>query len=184
MKTKTCSKATSVIAIAISCIMAVVCCFCFLPHFIKGENVTQVGNMYPDYSFDELVEHSDAIEYCTLTEVKAPQYTVNDIGRMIITTDYIFTSKETNDDITVRLIGGSIGETTVVNEDDAYTYFLVGEDYVLFLNRYEEGIESEYHTLVTGKSSVLIFNNTDSVNSVDEKYNVSYSELQDLFMTK
>ena len=69
MKTKMCGKTTSVIAIVTSFLMAVVVCIGFIPHLLKSESVTQVGNMYPDYTFDELVNKSDAIEHCTLTEV-------------------------------------------------------------------------------------------------------------------
>ena len=84
----------------------------------------------------------------------------------------------------VRLIGGSIGETTVVNEDDAVEYFEVGKDYILFLNRHKNGHESEYATLVTGKSSVFIFDSVESVSSVDEKYSILYYDMLQILQTK
>ncbi|MBQ9098951.1 MAG: hypothetical protein IJY50_05935 [Clostridia bacterium] len=184
------SKKSAILWIIFSCSMAIVVSVIIFPLLLESETVVSVGHMYPNYSLTELAEEADAIECCKLSKIMPSKLTTNDTGGEIVTTDYVFTSLESDRQIAVRVLGGTMGDITVINQDGILECFNSEEKYVLFLNECVESDES-YYTLVTGKASVFCIQFESSVSddtmiiySADNQYAVQYKQLAELIFSK
>lgn len=199
--TKTVKKSTAAIVLTATVLCAVLLAALVLPLLIQESTVITVGHCYPAFTLSELAEESDRVEHCRLLEIKPAAYTSATGRADTITTDYIFESLEPKGGFFIlRLIGGTVEDTTVQNSDGTLGLMMTGVEYVLFLGDMEGYVEPASYTvegsdtpvthcysLMTGSASVFvmgILNQDGTLSSADNQYIVSPDELSALFGAK
>lgn len=192
---KTVKKRTAAVILIVTICVAICLGIWMFPKMIASKTTSTITPLYPDYSFEELAENSDRIEYCTLIKVEKAKYTKTLSGGDMITTDYLFRSNEDETYLFVlRLSGGTVnGNSMEVAGDTSREVLSKGKEYVLFLrSRQTFSADGEIYTvdgrdicvydcyaLLSGDVSVFSLTDaaTETVVSVKEKYAVDKTVL-------
>jgi len=198
---QTVKKSTAVIVIALAALCAVVLAVGVMPLLIRESRVITVGHCYPAFTLAELTEETDRVEHCRLLEIKPAAYTSATGRADTVTTDYIFESLEPEGGFFIlRLIGGTVEDTTVQNSDGTNGLMLTGAEYILFLNDMEgyvqpasytvegaDGPVTHCYSLMTGSASVFVtglLNEDGTLSSADGQYTAFPEELAALYGSK
>lgn len=203
MPKKVCTRKTAILTVCFVVLLASTLSFCIAPSLLKSEVTYHSDALYPDLSFDELCDSCGAVEYCSLIQIEAPTFTVNETGAEVITTDYVFESLQDGHRFILRFAGGAIGNTTMVVTANGSDDLSIGSNYILFMtsaiNTEETTVNierndvvfNEYYKLYTAQSSIFevpelttYANNNISLISFDGKYTVSRQELLDVAYAK
>ena len=198
---QTVKKSTAAAVLTFTALCAVLLAVLITPLLIQESTLMTVGHCYPAFTLEQLTEESDRVEHCRLLEIKPAAYTSATGRADIITTDYVFESLEPDGGFFIlRLIGGTVEDTTVQNSDGTNGLMLAGVEYVLFLNDMEgyvqpasytvegtDGPVTHCYSLMTGAASVFvmgILNEDGNLFSADNQYTVSPEELSALYGSK
>lgn len=197
----TIKRSTAVIVITVTVLLAAVLAVTVMPLLVTESTVTTVGHCYPLLSISEMTDLSDRVEHCRLVQVRPAAYTSYGERESIITTDYIFESlEEEGGYLVLRLIGGTVGDTSVQNSDNTHELMTVGTEYVLFLRRHAPLTEpltyavddavvtaEHYYALTIGSASVFVsglLNEDGTLSSASGQYALSPAELSALYAQK
>lgn len=191
---KVVKKTTAYIVLASVMCLSLALALWVTPNLMSFEQIHTIGNVYPDYTFNELVEASDCIERCALVKIEQSKYTTDASGRTSITTDYLFKSSEDDTYFVLRLNGGIVDNTVTYNADKTDLAMCLNTEYILFLNDLQCFDGPQHYTLddeiievdncfslVTGAASIFVMSNNeelDDLTSYSGVYVVEASALE------
>ena len=197
---KVVKKTTAAIVLASVMCLSLALALWIAPNLMSFEQTHTIGNVYPDYTFDELVEASDCIERCVLVKIEPSKYTTDVSGKTSITTDYLFRSSENDTYFVLRLNGGMVENTVTYNADGTDLAMCLNTEYVLFLNDLKCFDKTQHYTLgdeiieadncfslMTGAASIFVMSNNEALGdltSYSGVYVIEASVLEGAYLNK